>query len=228
MAVEFKILKDQIIKGKKITFVVIALDRSGSMSKLRHNTVQMYNSYIQGLKEDGYADNTYVSIVVFNHVAEVLVQPTLVSEIPELLNSQYRPDGGTALNEAVATSLLEADVIKSIFTQQGVETQIMFAILTDGDERDSNGIYKNENGGKELVKKMIGEYEVKGWKINFIGIGLDDVQVQRAAQDYGIGDSVSIPADARGMFASTVHLRNRTTGFVDLGSDQDKLEHPKT
>src|SRR5262245_10225865 len=112
------------------SFLGLALDQSESMNTLAGVVIDSVNRLID--EQRSLNGNSRFSLVLFNSNIETIRDAVLLSEFPLLEESQYRPCGGTALNDAVA------GLIKSIGAHaQGRRSSVLCVIVTDGMENVS-------------------------------------------------------------------------------------------
>ncbi len=88
---------------KGLTELVMILDRSGSMGGLEQDTIGGFNSMIERQKkEEGEA---LVSVVLFDHVNDVIYDRTDIRKIEPMTEKQYYVRGTTALLDAVGGAI---------------------------------------------------------------------------------------------------------------------------
>jgi uncharacterized protein YegL len=157
------------------TLVNVILDRSGSMSQGRLETISGYNHYIKDLKSD--TGNKYsVSLTQFdqNQGPELTVtyKDKPLAEVPDLTTATYEPRGGTPLYDAIG-KCVDAVVPNG--------RSILTVIITDGEENSS------QEYTKDTVKALIKQKESEGWKFVFLGADIDS---------YAVGGAVAVAASA--------------------------------
>lgn len=158
-------------KKSQKTLVTLLLDRSGSMNKVKSQTVEAINSYISHLKDGG--DDIRFSLVMFDspHPGDRMDLEKLhvgrkIADVPALMDEDYLPRGMTPLIDAAFQTIraVEASL------KGKSETKVVIAIQTDGDENTSR-----ENSWSDL-KSLIAEKERAGWQFNFMGAGINAYQ----------------------------------------------------
>lgn len=144
------------------TYAAVLLDESSSMSRHQASALEGFNAQVQVIRSGAeQAGNTAVSLVAFN----ALVRPVLVNrpaqELHPLSPEQYRPNGGTALFDAIGStmeSLLEQPDIHS------PQTAVLVAIFTDGEENSSRRF------SGETLKQLVTRLEATGrWTFTLMG-----------------------------------------------------------
>jgi hypothetical protein len=175
-------------KGEKImstirTHVALILDKSGSMQKIRDSALMSFNEQIQTLKRESNSPDaiakkmlvsggnptgveTYMTLVTFNDNVDFLNFDQNVNDIEEFPEDQYKPDGSTALFDAIGQTI-------DRFTSeiQGLDdpdTGMLFIIVTDGQENASK-TWGQEEGRQKLKSRIEELQESKKWTFTFIG-----------------------------------------------------------
>lgn len=192
------------------TYVALILDSSGSMEPIRDKTRNDFNEQLQTLKEESnnpvneakkvlMAEDpenvsagieTRVSVVTFDNNVKYVDFNVDVNEISEITPDEYRPNGGTALFDAIGLTI---DKFVDTYDLSDPNTGVLFVILTDGEENSSR-TYKGEEGRRSL-KSRIDELQESGkWTFTFMGTegALDHVQ------DFNFAKAV-YSADINGM-----------------------------
>lgn len=147
----------------KPTLVCLLLDRSGSMSACKEETVTGFNAYVSALR-DRHTPASRFHFVQFDSVSRDTVQDMVpMGEIKDLTHEGYQPRGNTPLNDAVGQTIRSIEVISKRFG-----FKVLFVIQTDGQENASTE-FSNESV-KALMKQMENEHK---WTFAFIGTGPD-------------------------------------------------------
>lgn len=192
---------------KGITYVEYILDASGSMDSLREDARGGFNAYIEDIKKSLAEENVRFSLTTFNTKDRPVYTDRPLNEVNSLTKHDYRPDGGTALLDAVARVLLRRD------TTVRPEDKVLVIIMTDGEE-NSSVEFKN----RQIVKEMIENREGRGnWTITLAGANID---AWHTGAGLGIksGNTVSFRSDSpeafkggmRGMSVATANYVNTT------------------
>lgn len=162
------------------THIAIVLDRSGSMESIRDDVVGGFNAFLASQQAvEGQATLTLVQFdsqdpheVLFDHAPIKAVRP--------LGRQDFVPRGCTPLLDAVGRTLLATELW---LAQQPVDTrpeQIVFVIITDG----------QENASREFnlarVRGLIQAKEALGWQVVFLSA---DLGAFHEAGELGIAES---------------------------------------
>jgi len=174
--------------------VALLLDESGSMRSIKNAATSAVNEYIQSLKTDYETKpelgEIYLSLITFSdnykrgENVRFIYNLRNVSEVSELTDEQYIPDGGTPLLEAIGKTIESLDTVEErnpsnaghplagFLTDDDGECKIMVVIQTDGEENGWNAEYT-----KDKVQELIAAREAKGnWTFLFLGAGIDAIQ----------------------------------------------------
>jgi len=161
-----KTVKKKLPSVVNIRFVI---DRSGSMAKIKDDTIGGFNAFIDEQRDlPGKAKVTYIQ---FDHEYDTVYRDMDIKEVPKLNSLNYRPRGYTALYDAIGTALSDG------MGNSKAREQNILVVLTDG----------NENASKEYTQRDVSSLmtcaENKGWKVVFLGANID---VAAVARDIGI------------------------------------------
>lgn len=168
--------------AKKVTFVTLVLDETGSMYDIKDDVIGGYNAYVKTLRESG-EDYLFTLIKFDSNHHDVVHRGVKISEVPDLTNETYRPGACTPLIDVCVKAIkateekvaelehtgivLPADTDPKDMTYDALKVQVALVIQTDGLENASTE-YKNE----DLVR-LIKEKTEAGWLILFLGAGID-------------------------------------------------------
>lgn len=127
---------DENVDVTKI-YNIVVLDRSASMSPLREAAVQGYNGILEVVRtaqeQNAIEQQNYITLSFFNDSVTNVFDCDTVQSIPDLLLDDYRPQGNTALWDAIGISLDSLKVkLDSLENATAVVT-----IISDGLENAS-------------------------------------------------------------------------------------------
>lgn len=145
------------------TLVTFLLDRTGSMTRIRDDTIGGYNTYIGGLKANP-AGLTF-NLVQFDSTSVDKVHVNKpIQEVPDLDRASFIPRDGTPLIDA---SYKTIKAVEGAVKARTDNPKIIICIMTDGDENASR-----EHTWDQL-SDLIREKREAGWEFNFMGAGID-------------------------------------------------------
>ena len=156
--------------------VFFLLDMTGSMGVNKPATINAFNEYVGGLKANEGTAGFKFSLAVFNSDIGIglNIEKGSLADVPELNDVNYAPAGTTPLYDAIGLS---------IDSLEEVQGQVLFIILTDGEENAS------QQFDKEEILKRISNRTEQGWKFVFLGC---DIDAMKQSEDLGIA-----PGNAR-------------------------------
>jgi len=212
------------------TLVTFLLDRTGSMERIKNDTIGGFNAYLEGLTEGAAADDTEFTFVQFDSVSidKVCVSKP-VKEVDKLTDATYSPRAWTPLIDA------SYKTIKAVETAvAGSDKKVVITIQTDGEENAST-----EHSWQDL-NDLIKEKTKLGWQFNFLGVGIDaynqgakmgiatantmsatlDPQQMRAAYRFSGGNAAVF---ASGLAGSTSYSKAQKLSAGDAHDDADPV-----
>lgn len=163
---------DENVDVTKIYNIVI-LDRSASMSPLREAAVQGYNGILEVVRiaqeQNAIEQQNYVTLSFFNDSVTNVFDCDTVQSIPDLLLDDYRPQGNTALWDAIGISL---DSLKIKLDSLENATAVV-TIISDG----------LENASKRYSIYAVADRvdALKGQGVMFVFMGTNQDVAQTAA-----------------------------------------------
>lgn len=211
---------------KGYTHVALLLDRSGSMDKIKEDTIGGFNTFIQGQKKEE-GECTF-SMVQFDNEYLELHNFEKIKEIPELTNKTFVPRSSTALLDALGRLITETGEKLDRMKEGDRPEKVLFIILTDGEENDSREYTHDQ------VMHMVKHQEEKyNWKFIYLGANQDAI---KESAKYGISsiNTLSIAANAKGTRATYTTLCNTVSNArgidasayatMDTFTDEDRKQ----
>jgi len=177
--------------------IVFILDESGSMRDSKSDVIGGFNSFIDRHKMEKDID-VNVSLYKFNNEITNTIDNKPVSNVPNLTNNDYKPNGFTALYDAIGISINSTDIYINSLSAENRPDSVMVVIFTDGEENASK-LYTST-----AIKSIIETHE-KLLKWNFIYLGTD-------IKDFS-------DADALGIQNRIDYKRNRMASKFDTIAD---------
>ncbi len=159
--------------SKQKMCVALLLDRSGSMSTHKTETISAINSYIDKTKEK--FKGRFV-LTQFDSESIDIVHDGKIKNIEHLTEESYQPRGMTPLLDAIGKTL-------EAFNTDGFEN-IVFVVMTDGQENHSRE-YK-----LEAIRAKIEEKRKIGWQISYLGANVDAF-AEGASMGFARGQSIN-------------------------------------
>lgn len=150
---------------------IFIIDKSGSMESTRKETINGVNEQMQELRKNADKLDTKATLVLFSSADDIqtVFENTPIREVPDLTMDTYKPDGMTAMLDAVALTINRAK--NSI--EDTDNTTYLVVIVTDGEENASKE-YSSHLGGYTKVANIIKECQNnKRWTITYLGANQD-------------------------------------------------------
>lgn len=202
------IIKKKATKSTKSTkpaktFITLILDRSFSMHSIQQETIEHFNEQIEEIQTkstDGM--DTRVSLVTFSGNDSIKLEffNKPLEQLKPLTLRSYKPDGGTAMYDAVGMILNKmATEIEGINDKDAASLVIIFS---DGAENDSKRFSR-----QDIAKKIQVLQNTDRWTFSYLGANQDLKQIE---------DDLYIPAGNIMNFAATSDgTRTATTQSVN-------------
>jgi hypothetical protein len=173
----------------------LVLDRSDSMDSLRTEAIDGVNH----LLSEQSADSLF-SLTLFNDRVSLVHAAVPIRDVPALTRETYVPQGGTALNDGIGTT------IQCVGRHASRLSPALVAIVTDGGENSSSKFTLSDIG------QMVGYRQgVHNWAFVFLG----PVSARYYAQSIGIPaeNFVSFTASAAGLKTILDRLSKAAAAF---------------
>ena len=144
------------------TIIAYVLDESGSMEACREAVLSGFAEYIATLRRTAGTDPAAFFLVKFNTSVFPVHRGVSLAAVPDLTPQTYRPDGNTALYDAVMEVIAAAD------RRLAPEDRVLVIVHTDGQENSSRRY------GKAEVAAAIRAREARGnWTFVYLGADQD-------------------------------------------------------
>ena len=161
------------------TYVVMIMDKSGSMWSCKDKARNHFNEQVQEIKASAEGQDVRVSLVMFNRYLEYRYFNAELESLRELQIRDYTTHGGTALNDAIGCTI---DKMKLEHADLGEDhVSVLFVIVTDGMENSSRTYPKHRQA--DLKARMASLQESGRWTFTYMGTEHD---VEYAARSYSI------------------------------------------
>ena len=176
--------------------IIFVLDESGSMYHLTSDVIGGFNSLITEQKEVEGAAN--VSLYTFSNEVKRRLNKVELDEVEPLTTTSYRPNGMTAMNDAIGTALREV--------LNDAPSKAIINIFTDGQENSSKEF------SSAAVKELVEQAEAKGYQIVFLAANIDE---QAVGKSFGLQASAtrSFVADSFGLESAYLMASASTTNY---------------
>lgn len=208
--------------SKGTTHICFILDKSASMGRLRTEIVSEFNNQIKVIKKSFKDLDTKVSLVTFDSVVTEVFFEKDLSELNDLKESDYIPEGMTAMNDGIGYVITKYRELNDTDPMSAY----LYLILTDGDENSSRK-YSGANISsmiKELKETGKHTFTVLGANIDLDKLTIDlnlDVKNVQVFQATSHGITKGLQSTSRGIenYSQGRHLGSTIT--LDFYSDKN-------
>lgn len=161
---------------KDLTDIICIVDKSGSMGRVKHDTIGGFNEFLdRQKKEDGDANFT---LVLFDTKHILVHNGTSIQNVEHLNENTYCPNGWTALYDAVGIGIDATIERRETISENERAANVIIAILSDGEETG----HSKEYNRKDIFRK-IDEQKENGWEFIFLGANQEAIN---SGQSIGI------------------------------------------
>lgn len=184
--------------------VVMVLDESGSMSRLRTDLIGGVNQFLADQRaQPGKCRLTLAKFAPYT----VLHDAVKIADVPDLRPEQYIPNSMTPLldaeGQAIRAAMARADARKAAGKR---EEAVLFVTYTDGAENASCEFTF------EALSALKADREAAGWTFLYLGAG-HDAYGQSRAMGGRIANTSSSTATPEGMADVFANVSNVTRGY---------------
>lgn len=194
--------------------ISVLLDRSGSMDKVRMDTIGGFNSFIEEQKKDEVND-IRLSLYQFDDNYQVDYENQSIKIAPALSEKTFVPHGWTALYDAIGKTMKSMGERYSKMSEEDRPEKVIFVVITDGEENSSTEYSFDD------VKTMIEHQQSKyNWKVIFLGSELKTVN-QAKSMGVSSGNTLNYKNNSRGISAMYKSMSRGITGMAafDMNSE---------
>lgn len=162
------------------TDINIILDRSGSMGEIDvyKPTLIGFNHFLSQQKE--LTESARINLYKFNTFYEVVYTDIDVKLAPELTSDTFRPDGGTALLDAIGKTINDVGARLRNMKEADRPQQVIIVVITDGEENSSHEFTKTKV--EEMIRHQTDVYK---WQFVYIGANLEAIQAGYEYKSFG-------------------------------------------
>lgn len=156
---------------KSKTYYQLIMDASGSMSGVQIETLNALNSQIESIRKTAAKNpeqKIYVSLTLFDTGVKDLIVNSAPNCIQLLTRSEYKPNGGTALLDAIGSRIAKLEEVVT------PEDDVVMVILTDGEENSSQ-FYNYA----QIANKIKTLTDKGNWSFSFLGADIDAWSIAR-------------------------------------------------
>jgi uncharacterized protein YegL len=151
---------------ENLTEIVALLDKSGSMERLRNDTIGGFNHFLKEQKD--VPGEAFLTTVLFNDKYKLLHDRVNIRDVKPVGKRDYSTAGNTALLDALGKTIDDIGVKLRDTDESERPDKVIFFIITDGEENSSRKY------SKEKVKAMVElQRNTYSWEFLFLGANVD-------------------------------------------------------
>lgn len=177
------------------THIAFVLDRSGSMSSVRTDTIGGFNKFLEDQK--AVEGECTFSLCQFDHEYESLYDFSQIGKVSKLTDETFVPRGWTALYDAIARQIIETGKSLKAMTEDKRPEKVIFVILTDGEENKSIE-YAGEKGRLAIQDMIKHQTEKYSWEFLFLGANIN-AELVGGSLGIKLGNSMTFACNADGV-----------------------------
>ena len=117
------------------TSINVIMDASGSMSHLTNDTIGSFNTFLAEQKV--VPGEAVITLCRFNTESTLLHDFVKLASVPDLTERAYAPSGGTALLDAMGTTINSVGAKLAALPEDQRPSKVLFLVITDGHENSS-------------------------------------------------------------------------------------------
>lgn len=176
--------------------IVFVIDESGSMGSLQSDVIGGFNRLIdEQANIEGAAE---VTLITFANTVKTVLDNVDIEDVDYLTSENYRPSGGTAMNDAIGFALTKV-------LAEAPEKAII-NIFTDGYENVSRDYTAPQ------VKELVKQAEDRGYQVVFLAANIDEVHVG-ATFGLAAGMTRAFAANSAGLETAYLQASAATTAY---------------
>lgn len=184
-----------------LTEIVVVLDRSGSMAKIRKDMEGGFDSFIGEQRK--LPGECSVTLAQFDDRYEIVYSGKPLADVPPL---SLEPRGATALLEAICKTIDATGARLSALPVDQRPERVLFVIVTDGEENASSPEFTLAMV-LEMVKRQTEKYS---WQFVFFGADQDAIAT---AAKMGIPVATNFAANSTGTAQAIDALNIGTSNY---------------
>jgi uncharacterized protein YegL len=153
---------------ENFTAINVIIDASGSMNHLTSDTIGSFNTFLS--EQQAFPGEAAFTLCTFNTDYRLVHDFTPITGVPALDNKTYRAEGGTALLDAMGTTMQSVGSKLAAMPEDERPSKVIFLIITDGHENSSKS-YKPAQ-----IKSMVEhQKDTYSWEFVFMGANIDAI-----------------------------------------------------
>jgi uncharacterized protein YegL len=198
-----KAKKIKVIATNKPVEIVVILDQSTSMEKIKKATIDSFNDFIT--KQQAEPGEANLTVVLFDSVVHAPLQDRVpLKDAVFFDETNFNPQGWTAMNDAIGSTVAR---FNALHEAKEIGDHVIVCVLTDGEENSSK--FFTDEAVKNLIIPCQSE---KKWEFQFLAANQDAI-LNGAKRGFLAAKSIGYAACAAGMNFASDHLSASTTTY---------------
>lgn len=197
---------------ENFTSINVIIDKSGSMGSLADDTIGSFNTFVT--EQKAVPGEVAFTLCTFNTDYQLVHDFVKLASVPDLDSKSYRPNGGTALLDAMGTTINTVGAKLAAMPEDERPSKVIFLIITDGQENSSRNFSKEQI--KAMVEHQRGTYQ---WEFVFMGANIDAIS-EGQALGISMRNSMNYDATKGGTHKLYRAVSNSVSSYRGGGSQQ--------
>lgn len=174
---------------ENFTSINVIIDRSGSMGHLAKDTIGSFNGFLA--EQKAVPGEAVFTLCTFADKHTLVHDFAALSSVPDLNSKSYQPSGGTALLDAMGSTINMVGTKLAAIPEEARPSKVIFLIITDGEENASHEFNRHQ------IKSMVEhQSSVYSWEFVFMGANIDAIATGAAL---GVSQQNTLNYDATGV-----------------------------
>lgn len=175
---------------ENLSLIAVIIDMSGSMGPLTNDTIGGFNKFLE--EQKSVPGEAIFTLCTFNTKTNFVNSFVKLGDANSLSKESYVPSGGTALLDAVGTTINLVGKNLESMKEEDRPSKVIFLIMTDGEENASREF------SLKSIKDMIEHQKEKyNWEFVFMGANIDAVSTGKSLGISGF-NSLTYISDSSG------------------------------
>jgi len=209
---------------KNSTDITIILDRSGSMSAIKADTIGGFNQFLT--EQQALPGEANISLFQFDNEYEQVFAGVPIKDAVPLNAATFVPRGATALLDAIGRTVNSTGARLGALPEEERPDKVVVVIITDGEENASKEFRR-----PQIYDLLTTQRETYNWQFIFLAANQDAIAVggtlgvPKAASLTYAADSAGARSSYYSVSESLASLRTgaaRNVGFSDADRDAQK------
>jgi uncharacterized protein YegL len=204
---------------KDFSAIAVIIDASDSMATLTQDTIGSFNQFLAEQKV--VPGEAAFSLCTFNTHYSLVHDFIALANVPDLNAKTYRPTGGTALLDAMGTTIDSLGAKLATMPEEDRPSKVIVLVITDGEENSSHTFTL-----EQIKAKVTHQQEAYNWSFVFMGANIDAIS---AGATMGFTTANSVQYDATSVGTENLYRSvsaNMTSYRSSVGSSKSFFEQP--